>query len=581
MIRIKPFVIAQTSRLQNLARSLSSDLTNAIRNLSSDDILSLFNTFVPLDFIALVSLLNKRAFDKAINTLVHRRAVGKIRSIERKDIEGSDLAQKTFVNLLGSSELGSEDRSGILAKTLDQGSRSREFNYVPSGKTKKEKEDRREVIDLIRNSVKANSQGILVPYCPHDLELGKEHLLWDVNTSGGKIKIKPGYDETNRCTSFEEVENPENLSNEQQLALDRGLRTLEQQGGKWVLRCTFKEKLSTFSSFITPRVEQALTQTVSQIDREKDQKKFERKEYQELYILKNKIDSGTASSEDKKRYQKLSQKLEKVEKSRARMVDLDKPLGEEGRTLHETIPATSITELADPETVRVSTTNLIETVGEGFLHATRLVSLKPLILLMKDIVDTPLKDPARIQKKQQLKQGIRKAVIASLTSQEPEITYCADCKNPLEEGERCFYAEEMQNKIYTLYLNNKSATDLGKDIMKLDPRIQAHFHNAGLKEQFSTLLDQQNDLLEQLGLGMDDSSEKLSEQEFNTEIEKKLNDQQRRSYVGSNIEKSTQVDEIQLQQVEELSSLIEKGLEEVFAAELEEDLVIYLEAFGA
>lgn len=576
MIKIKPFVIAQSNRLQNVAQNLSSNVINAIKNLNARQIGSIFNTFVPLDFIALISLLNKKTFDEAINNLIQRAVVSLLK--DRKDIEKQDLAQSTFVNLLGS-----KDRPGILTNTLNQGSISREFNYTWVGKGRQTSQERREIVDLIRNSIKPNRQGMLVPYCPYDLRFDKKHLLWDIEVSGNQIEIIPGYDSEHRCTSIDIIDGPDNLTLEQKAAISSGLKSLEKKGDQWILRCTFKERLSTFSSFLNARVQQAAHEAVRQIASEKSEKKFERKEYQELYILENKIKQNISlDPEEQKRYKTLIKKLEKVEQSKTHTVSLDKPIGEEGRALHETITSVSEDELADPETVRSATTELLSVVDEEFLQLARSLPLRPLIGLMKQIADTPLKDPSRISKQQQLTQSIKNTVLNYLDKDQSEIKICINCKSEIP-NDRCSYAEKMQDHLYTIYLNSNNSSEVESNVKKLDTRIQAHFKDAGLQSKFANFFNEQDsELLSTLGLNFESpSKEKLSEEQFLKQIEQDLTEAQRMSYVGSNIEQTLRVEENALGQAQILINTIKQGLDIVFSNELETELLIYIEAFGA
>lgn len=574
MIKLRPFVIAQANRLENVAKNLPNNTINAIKSLNAKQIRSIFNSFVPLDFIALINILNKPAFEQAIDSLIFSSATGLLK--DRKDIETQDLAQSTFINLMGSKE-----RPGVLTSTLNQGSLSRDFNYTWKGTEKQTSQQRQEVIDLIRNNIKPNKQGMLVPFCPFDLQFNKQHLLWDIKVTGNTIEIIPGYDSEHRCTSSDVVDDPENLTPEQKIAISNGLKTLEQKGGQWILRCTFQEKLSTFSSFLTQRVRQTTFQTLNQLASEKGEKKLERKEYQELFKLENKMKSGfTLTSEEQRRYKTLKKKLQKAEETKTQTVSLDKPVGEESRPLHDIITTVSEDDLADEETVRKATISLLEISDEEFLDFARSMSFKPLLHLMKQIADTPLRDPSRIQKQQQLKQLVTSTVLTYLNKNQTEITQCLNCRATIN-NERCIHAEEMRNSLYTIYLDSSNPSEIEVNAKKLNIQAQAHFRDAGMQTKLASFFDQQ-DLFSSLGLDLEvGSSEKLSKEQFFSEIQTELTEAQRMSYLGSNTQQTSTIEEGFAKQVDFITKKVQQGLDTIFNNELEDELRIYIEAFGA
>lgn len=592
-MRLRKFtLLKKASRADQLTRRVSTDLIESIKKLDSKQIRNLFRGFVPLDFISLLQKHNGEAFEQALRqTITQQLSTDQHKKwIEEAGLSQEDAVGETYISMLNDDP----KRRGILSEILLDGSYSDAFQYA-------RKDDPKTRLDL-RQSLRplSSENGMVVPFCPICKSLNIDHPLWDISTDQGTVEFKQGQDQQGRCTEVEYVgdsleQAEDQLTNEQREAIESGKRELQFEGGKAFLRCTFTNQMPKFQSFLHSRARQAVKEILDpqrrQMGRTIPPAKYKRRAELEEKERQNTLDLSEKTE--------LIQLREYFNKRQVNYVhnptSLDVNVGDEGRSLHETVVVDSD---QDDESIEDARFELQRKLDEKQFEVLSIVSSKvplgSLLNSMTDLYGLSNKDPKRVDLQNQIQTNVIKAAQKYYAADQTNNNRCNTCGTELDDtANSCPYAAQMRSSIFSAYDQASDLAELNQSLEKLDSQALEHYKasNLGsiLNKGFSGVEVDEEDLLDGLDLsGFDsldeeiDSSvlEKISTDDLKSLIEKELSSKNQQSFYGLDIT-GNQVEEQDVEKVNQLAKYLYKILNDVFSQELEDELATFLIGYGA
>ena len=270
---------------------------------------------------------------------------------------------------------------------------------------------------------------------------------------------------------------------------------------------------------------------------------------------------------------------------------LDRAIGSEGdATMHEKIPEEVDEDSIDYEQARMSISNIQDLLGTDELNyltdVIKDVSIATLFGKYNESMELR-PGPDLVELKKQIANEVKSVATRYLNSDEEKQNVCQTCSAQIDgDVSACPHATELKQSLTEIYQKSEDFLQFDTNLKQtISERAMVHYKQSGLDTQMDNIYGgtevQETDSLD-FSLMFDDSkpTEKLSSGKLRLTIEKNMTPDQLDHYNGIGLSTDMTVDESDLEEIERHSKQIEEILGKIFRAELEEDLQIFLVAYG-
>lgn len=597
-MKIKSF-IKTSSRGDLLAKRAPQELVKEIKKLTKNQIKSLLQGFLPLDFFILIQKENRGALEEAFKEVIE--------GLLKKDpfpgwltelgMEPSDATAETIIALLNDDP----KNPGALADIKESGSYSHSFQYSQKGNPK--------LRDQLRQSLAPLDSGVVVPHCPTCKKLGIEHPLWSMDLKSGKLEIISGL-EDGQCTEYEvlaegsreEIESlQENLNLlpvEARSRIEDGSRELKIIDNYLIARCTFKAILPRVQNFLYFRIAETMSKILNP-ERRSLGKMVSPKDLERARVLRGKEKIKTITPEERKELQKLESRIqEKSKEMVGPSVSLDSPIADDeggARSRHEELAQEKDEDLVASEEGKLELKNFLGEKEFDFLE--KIVVNFPLSSVVKkisDLMSMSGKDPKRKALESEIKLDFYKIAQKALEKKEGKKNQCNSCGEFLSDSAKiCFHASEMQGLLYSGFASSENYQEFEAKIKRINSKALAHYNLSNLepilKSAFKAGALVDDDLLEGLdleGFGdeepLEEKASKVSEEDLKKSLKKELTPEQQKHFEGTNITgNQLEIDEGEQEIILNLAKRLELTISKIFERELEDSLISFILGHGA